>query len=333
MDARLLREEEYYLWDALAAESPYGSVFDESRWFGTVAAVMGGAVDVVGVFDAGHLVGGCVVERSGECGVRTATLPPLCPTNSCVIAPPRAKSPAKVERHILSVTEALARFLQSQFGLATVANCPAMNDIRSFRWLGWRANVLYTHRVDLQSIELNHLSKSRRRAIRKAAKADLVVDTYPDPETMHSLLAKTSRRHGFRSPVSEAQLVRLCNSLGEDLWWAVARFGETRVPLAGYLSVIDRTRGVAYGLLAGFDDEHGHTHASSFLEWHEIMTYKEQGLKILDLGGADVEANAEFKSDFEGQLTPYYEVSYSSLRYRLSRFVCRAVRRWLLPGG
>ena len=333
MEARLLTESELSLWDGLVGESPYASIFDESRWLLAVSQAMEQPVDIVGVFDGAHLLGGVAFTVSRRCGIAVATLPPLCPSNPCIIAPRGAASRGKQERHVLRITESLASYLRSSFRCAVVTNSPAMTDIRSFRWEGFLTNVLYTHRVDLQSIELSQLSKSRRRAIRKAAKANVVADGDPDPDTLHALLEKTARRHGFRPPVSAAQLVRICNSVGEHLWCAVARLGDTGVPLAGYLSVIDEARGVAYGLFAGFDDEYAHTHASSFLGWHEIMMHKERGLKTLDLGGADVKENAEFKYDFEGQLTPNYEVSYSSLGYRLSQLAWRMARRLLLLGG
>ena len=78
MEARILAQTEHPLWDELVSSSPYGSVFDESRWFTAVPDVFGRTVEVVGVFDDDRLAGGVVLECSKRCGLPVGALPPLC---------------------------------------------------------------------------------------------------------------------------------------------------------------------------------------------------------------------------------------------------------------
>lgn len=310
MQVRFLRKDEYPLWDELAAASPSGSVFDESHWFLKVADVYGWPLELVGVFDGERLEGGVVVHPSRRLGMATAAMPPLCPINSCLVCPRPSPSPAKAERHVLRVTESIARFLQSRYSFVVITNHSAMSDVRSFRWLGWRTNVLYTYHINLASADMDKLPKSRRRAIRKARESGFVLEQTTDAAATHDLLTLTRQRQGIRPSVTREQLEQLFTRCEGTFTAFLARLPDTGRPVAVDVAVIDRTHSAAYALFAGFDPECNAPNATSLLQWYQIEALRDQGLKTLDLVGADVKSNAPFKAEFGGRLVPYYQVSY-----------------------
>ena len=323
LEARFLSKEEYPLWDELAAASPLSSIFEESRWFLMVAEVMECPIEVVGVFDGENLVGGVTLRPAQRSGMRSALLPPLCPTNSCVVAPRNVKSSAKQEHHLLRVTETLAEFLKSRFSFAAVTNTPAMVDIRSFRWLSFSTNVLYTYHIDLESAGLSSLPGSLRRSVRKAEREGVTMAEEADLDAAQALLDKTHERHGIAAPITRGQLGKLCDCMGETVHVRLAKQRNTDEYLAVLVTVADPARSVSHALLAGFDPAHRRLRAPAWLHWTEIEMCNERGLKTYDMVGADVQSNVDFKSEFEGRLVPYYQVSYASFAYRLAGFVFR----------
>ena len=323
LEARFLSKEEYPLWDELAAASPLSSIFEESRWFLMVAEVMECPIEVVGVFDGESLVGGVVLSPAQRFGMRSAVLPPLCPTNSCIVAPRNVKSSAKQEHHLLRVTETLAEFLKSRFSFAAVTNTPQMVDIRSFRWLDFSTNVLYTYQIDLESGGLSSLPGSLRRSVRKAEREGVTMAEEADLDAAQALLDKTHERHGIAAPITRGQLGKLCDCMGETVHVRLAKQRNTDEYLAVLVTVADPARSVSHALLAGFDPAHRRLRAPAWLHWTEIEMCNERGLKTYDMVGADVQSNVDFKSEFEGRLVPYYQVSYASFAYRLAGFVFR----------
>lgn len=317
MDLRYLTPDEYEAWDRLVAESPYGTMFEASSWFTAVADATGEDIAVAAAFEGEQLVGGVVIERSSLWGLKTARLPSFGPANSCIMARRPSKSLAKIHRHIWAVTGALAEFLRAEFSCVAVTNHPDLADVRAFRWQNWWVNVLYTYCIDLETVELSSFTKTRRQGIRQAERGGVVRDEDPTPAKFYQLLEATCQRQGIRPSVTWEQTERFCELQGDRIVIGVACDGGSGRPLAGCLTSVDRTRGMAYALLAGFDPEYSHLRATSLLRWFEIEDLREMGIKTLDLVGADVESNARFKAEFEGRLVPYYQVTSATFPYRI----------------
>lgn len=317
MEARILAQTEHPLWDELVSSSPYGSVFDESRWFTAVADVFGRTVEVVGVFDDDRLAGGVVLECSKRCGLPVGALPPLCHTNTCVVDVDPAALPSKRHTQLLTVSGVLARFLHEQFDFVVVTNHCLMNDVRGFRWQGWRTNVLYTFLLDLTAASLERMSRKKRQAIRRAERAGITVVDDASPDVVYALLCKSSERQGIAPPVTDQQLAAMRERVGPAFRMRVAVHPQQDRPLAALVSAHDESRATIYALLAGFDPEFADTHAASYLHWTEMVACRDLGAKTFDYMGADVESNVRFKAQFGCEVVPYFQVSQVSRRYRI----------------
>ncbi len=328
MYARMLTPDEYAQWDELASEAPAGCIFDESRWFTAVAEATGVQVEVAGVFDRDdQLAGGCVLAVRSRFGLKTAGLPPLCHTNTCLVSRFPSGSKSKRQQHLLDVSACLARFLKSKFSYSVITNHARMTDIRGLRWEGWRTHVLYSFLVDLSSLALENMGKSVRRQIRHAERTGVVIVDDADPDLVFRLLCKTGERQGFEPDASWAALGAMRERVGSALRLKVATLGEGGEPAAALVTVLDEPRSTVYALLAGFDPEYAQYHAAALTHWREMQVMRERGFSTYDFMGADVPSNVRFKASFGGEVTPYFQVSCACPGYRVVNWILR--RKWI----
>ena len=322
-EARFLSPDEWGQWDELVASSPSGSLFDETTWLGALAEALARDVRIVGVFEKDVLIGGVAISCGRQLLMAVAREPQPTFVNSCQFLPSDRKTRSAATKRVLSVADAVADFLTPQFSRVVITNHPAFVDVRSFRWRGWQTNVLYTYQIDLETLDLMNLHGRRRNQIRKAEKAGLVVEESDDFAAAHALMFKTYERQGVTLDVSEEALIAVCQRLGDSVTVYSAKAPGATTPAAMLMTLLDPNRSAGYIMFAGFDREQSKTHATSLLYWHHLVALKERGLKMVDVIGADVRSNADFKAEFEGELVPYYQVAYSSFPFRLARFLLR----------
>jgi len=315
LQVRFLRPEEYGRWDAMVTALPTATIFAESRWLTAVAEIMACDVRIAAVFSDDRLLAGAPVRISRRFGMSVAASLPLTPTNSCLITTGPNAYPAKITSRLLTITDALARFLQSHFDYVILAFDPELQDIRSFNWLDWRSQVLYTYHVEIAKADLADLPKTLRYDIRYAEKAGMRSEISRDFLRGHEPLAKTFTRKGVPLPITAEQLVAFGERLGEDLLLLLAISHDGRL-LASDIILLDRPRKIAYGLLAGCDAAAKCRGAASLLQWQSLTHCRELGIEILDQVGAENKDIASFKAEFGGRLVPYFRVSKAGMRYK-----------------
>lgn len=316
LNVRFLNKEEYERWDSLVAALPSASIFDESKWLAAVADVMGCDIRIAGVFEKDRLIGGAPLNISNKFGMPTATGIPLTPTNSCIAEPSGTIYSSRATNYLLKITDAVGRFLQSNYDYAVITNHPFISDIRSFNWLGWSTQVIYTYHVDLAKADFSALTPKIRKIIRKAENSGVIIERSDDFSVAHDLLAKTFRRKGVSLPLSSWQLSQICLRCADNVVLFVAKTHDGKA-IAFNIWIVDFKRRVAYALFSGFDYAYQDTEATSLRKWKCIEYFKSNGFAILDLVGAENKSIANFKASFEGDLVPYYQVSKVSMRYRI----------------
>lgn len=322
-EARFLSSDEWEQWDELVASSPSGSLFDESVWLTALAETLARDVRIVGVFEKDALIGGVVVSCGSQLLMPVAREPQPTFVNSCQFRPTDRKTRSAATKRGLAVSDAVADFLMARFSRVLITNHPAFVDVRSFRWRGWQTNILYTYQIDLATLDLMNLHGRRRNQIRSAEKAGLVVEEGADFSAAHDLMFKTYERQGVALDISEDDFATVCQRLGDKVTVYSAKAPDSTKPAAMLLTLLDTDRGAGYIMFAGFDREQAKTHATSFLYWQHLLALKERGFKMVDVIGADVRPNADFKADFEGELVPYFQVAYASFPFRLVNFLLR----------
>ncbi|OGQ85692.1 MAG: hypothetical protein A2512_10830 [Deltaproteobacteria bacterium RIFOXYD12_FULL_56_24] len=316
LQVRFLRFEEYERWDAMVTALPTATIFAESRWLTAVAEIMACDVRIAAVFSDDRLLAGAPVRISRRFGMSMAAGLPLTPTNSCIITTGPNAYPAKITSRLLTITDALARFLQSHFDYVILTFDPELQDIRSFNWLDWRSQALYTYHVDIVKADLAALPRTLRYDIRHAEKTGMTSEVSRDFLLGHAPIAKTFARKGVPLPLAAEQLAAFGERLGEDLLLLLARSHDGRL-IASDIILLDRPRKIAYVLLAGCDTAAKCPGAAFLLQWQSFIHCRELGIEIIDQVGAENKEIATFKAELGGRLVPYFQVSKAGLRYRL----------------
>ncbi|HCC54231.1 MAG TPA: hypothetical protein DEQ20_04805 [Desulfobulbaceae bacterium] len=329
-EVRFLSLDEYGHWDEMVRALPTATIFSESRWLTAVAEIMVCEVKIVAVFHDDHLVGGVPVRVSQRFGLPVAAGLPFTPTNSCLVVPTSTTCLAKMARRLLAITEAMASFLQRHYAYVILTHDPALIDIRAFNWLDWRSQVLYTYYIELTKVDLKNFPKNLCHDIRHAEKAGVMTEESRDFLQGHEMLVKTFARKGLPLPLSSGQLAALGEHFGEDLVLLVARSCDGQV-IASDITLLDRQREIAYGLLAGFDSGAKIHGVTALLHWRGLIHCRELGLKIFDQVGAENKKIAFFKAKFGGRLVAYYQVVKVDLLYRLlNRLFCLTNWLWIV---
>lgn len=314
--ARFLNKNEHEYWDALLIASSTASIFNETKWLETVAEVMGCDIRVLGVFRNEELLGGVPLNISKRFALPVAVGIPLTPVNSCIIKPSETPFPSKATNHLLEVTDVIGGFLQRNYDYAVITNYPFIIDIRAFNWLGWRTQVFYTYHINLQHTDFSLLPKKRRYLIRDAKKSGIKIERFHDFSIAYKLLTKTFLKKGAIIPLTMEQLSRICLLWGNNIVYFIARAPDGEA-IASYIWLTDNHRKMVHALFAGFDYEYHDTNAPSLIVWQAIEYFKETGYQVMDMVGAENRTISRFKAEFDGTLVPYYQVSATSLRYRL----------------
>lgn len=315
-EVRLLLLEEYKRWDEFVSALPTATIFAESRWLTAVADIMTCDIKIAAVFHGEYLVGGVPICVSRRFGLPVAEGLPLTPTNSCLVEPTSATRLAKVTQRLLAITEALASFLQTHYAYVILTQDPTFIDIRSFNWLDWRSQVLYTYHIELAKADLTNLSGTIRKNIRLAEEAGVTSEVSRDFRQAHKPLTSTFARQGARLPLSADQLVSFGERFGEDMLLLLARSSDGQLIASGTI-LLDRPRKIAYRFLAGFDARYRIRGVPAYLQWQGLIQCRNLGLKILDQVGADIKDVSAFKAELGGQLMPYYQVSKAGMHYKL----------------
>lgn len=315
-EARFLSPQEYERWDEMITTLPAATIFSESRWLTAVAEIMACEIKIAAVFNGDYLVGGVPVRVSRRFGLPVAAGLPLTPTNSCLVAPTFTACLAKATSRLLAITEALARFLQTQYAYVILTQDSAFLDIRAFNWLDWQPQVLYTYHIEMAKADLTDLSSTVRKNIRHAEKAGVTSEVSRDFRQAHAPLASTFSRQGIHLPLNAEQLAAFGERFKEDLILLLARSSAGQL-IASEIILLDRPRKIAYRFLAGFDVDSGIRGVPAFLQWQSLRHCLELGLEILDQTGADIKEVAAFKAELGGRLVPYYQVAKAGVRYRL----------------
>ena len=190
---------------------------------------------------------------------------------------------------------------------------PTMLNALPFHWAGYRLDVQYTYRLDLDTEERlwEGLRTNIRGDIRKARKRVVVRDDL-GVDHFYAVWAKTFARQGLRPPASLVELARLdAACAARDARAMLFAVDEAdRIHAVAY-AVWDEN--AAYYLLGGADPELRSSGAASLLLWEAILRAREV-TDVFDFDGSMIESVERFFRTFGGHQTPYVHVSRSTRR-------------------
>jgi hypothetical protein len=218
----------------------------------------------------------------------------------------------------------LLNTLASEYGAVSLHLQPSVSDVRAFRWDGWDVSPFYTYVVDLTAPDgpLAAWSKNNRRDYRHFKPVYEVGLDIVDSPSLIKLVSNSYARHDRALPVAASLLERLVCRLMDagilQLFGARDTSSGSSVAVCAVLRTADRA---AYWL-AGSQPGPGMTVVMGAL--FEYLA--REGVRELDMVGANTPSIAEFKRRFGSKLSVYYRAEKSTgLVFRIAKAL-RSIR-------
>lgn len=300
IEIRELNENEYQTWDKIVDNSPQGTVFSKTIFSEALNQVLGKCHTIYGIFKNTNLIGGCPVYSRKRFGFKMTILPSLIPYSGIILKPPSSKYSSQNESLRLKIENLLCQKLSNEYDYVYLANHPSLQDIRGFVWNGWQIHIRYTHVIDLKDYSLDKIDPFTRRRIKKATEHGVKISESNDIERVVDLVAKSYLRHSAMPPFPKHYLTGLFERGIYNLFIAQNPKGEI---LSGMIVIKDPP--IAYGGILGSEPEALKTGVNSLLLWSVLSSLAGE-FEQFDFMGANVQSIAKFKSNFGGNLIPYY---------------------------
>ncbi|MBR1369948.1 hypothetical protein RJ53_10855 [Methanocalculus chunghsingensis] len=318
--ARLLRNEEYPLWDTLVRKSPQGSIFSNSEYLQILADATNNRLQMVGCFEDNTLIGGCSLfvrkkRLRGTHAVSNGPDTPFCGFISQKADPGRVR---KSEMEYTECINALCDYIENQnYSLISVTNSPELMDIRPFLRRGWRGAVAYTYYIDLLYADIDSFSTSVKKSILAAQKKNLVYEASKDAKSHCGILTEVFQHSHALPPFNETVIKRFLNFFHSN------NSGDMRIIkdssgniLASYIWLWDNNRAYAWsgGALPSTEFQDGGANKLMFYSFLEEL--KEKGLPEVNIMHGNTPRLTSFATGFNPRLVPYYIVERNSFYIR-----------------
>lgn len=324
-EIRYLNSEEYALWDDFIDQSEQGSIYSKSYWLQAISDITNQKFRILCILDNGYILGGigfCVKKNIlGE----VINRPILTPYNGVIIKKSLTKYPSKITSDFFElVNPILNKIKNDKYAKVTLYNRTSINDIRIFVWNGWEAKIRYTYEIPIFDLSrlIPSLAHNIRKQIRKCEESAIQVSSYDDINTFYKLFKSSFDRQNISTPINKDDFIKLYTKLRAfsccKMYFAHLNSGK---PISARIELFTEDK-MAHDWVAGADPDYLKTGATSYLLWKVIEDLSNKGYKYLDLNGANIKTIARFKSEFGGDLLPYYVTSrnYSKILRFLSLF-------------
>ncbi|MBT3881150.1 MAG: GNAT family N-acetyltransferase [Candidatus Scalindua sp.] len=297
-------------------QSPNYNIFDTTLWLDTLSSVLKSGIKILGVFKKEELIGGVVFNVIKRLGIKIANTPPMNFYNSLHYIPRDTQHKDRLGRYINDILVAIAERLQNDFHYVVITNHHECKDIRGLKNRNWRQNIHYYYRVDLDSVDLSLISASKRRQVKKAQKKLIAFEDVKEVSHIYNIIKNTYLREGLKCPLTLDEMSGICERMGDNIMIRAVREQGS----VGYKAVIVcfvdyRTRCV-YNLFNGYMPAIPDSGINTLLIWKVIKFFKDKGFECLDLGMAGSQSKANFKSEFNTDVVPHYQLSKSKFRFK-----------------
>jgi hypothetical protein len=146
-----------------------------------------------------------------------------------------------------------------------------------------------------------------RRSIAKATRQEFSCSRTQLMDEVHACLTETEQRQHFDQHIDVDDLRMLQRSLGEDVFRAYICRSKDGEPASASIE-LHRPGGEAIGWLAGTRSEFVGTGSTQLLKNYVLSDLAGDGACSYDWGGANVQSVAMSKSQWGGNLVPFYRL-------------------------
>ncbi len=322
-DVRELGQDEFRDWDTLVATSAQGTIFHTGDWLLKTASSLHQEPVILGCYEDEALIGGCPLLLSNPYKLlkvaSSAAL--LAPYGGIVVADIESTKRREWELHTDKVVASIRDHIgRKRFDHVNLVNSPGLEDIRGFTRNGWDAKVHYTYTLPVNGDVFDRISKNARRSIRKAQKLGITATQHFDAEIYWALTENTFEKQNSHPPFSQQHLMNLLDTIREkhlgEMW--VARTSSGEIAAAEVIVYDTKT---AHRWSAASSEEHLNTGATSLLLGEVIAHLADRNCHSINLMAGNMAHLSAFMTSFNPDLTPYYGVELSGVRYGIVRSV------------
>ncbi len=314
-EIRILKEEDFFLWNKLVDESRFGTIFNKSIWTKAIQKNTPGIYnEIIGIFDQkDQLVGGinvCYVKIFKT--IPFLIIPPGTPHNGFVFSERDTKYRSKIESQIHKLSIQLAQFLEKRFQSISIVLNPYYTDIRPFIWMKYNVSVLYTTQKDITNFEkiFEKIDYSIHKQIKKSRKIDYTLRkgiSNQDIDVFIKLEEMSFQRQSHQSSFQKTNTIHFLHDISKIANPVIYTIYIDEEPVASRIEIIDNE--MVYDWRAGANPKYFHTGANQLLLWLILEDMNKKGMKKFDFGGVNTSTIASYKAKFNFDLTPYYYIS------------------------
>lgn len=310
---RLLRSEEYPLWDNLVSSALDTTVYHDRRWLKIISQVFNRHECFVGYFDEGNLLAGIPLTYKHAFGFALATRHTLLQYNQPLFQPDLSSE----DRH--SILRSMLKFLESSFDVVSITtNSDDSSKMNSF----WQMKDLVTHHIEItdDDIMYNRMDHDVRRHIQLARHAGLTFHNECDFHDLYRLVSASYDRHNLLPPICETESIALCESAFSS---NIGQFYSLHDEYGNVISAafILRYRVTCYGVLLGTDLKWMNVGATQYLLWEICCALsQEKTITRFDLCGGNLASIGRFFSS----------MSAKRVTYKVHEFYSHAWLKWLM---
>lgn len=218
-----------------------------------------------------------------------------------------------IENALISIIKKL----QKKYKNISLLLPPSIVDIRPFIYCGFKSDVKYTYINDLLNIKLSSDVKSMRN---KAEKLGINFKFNEDNEDILNQNVSSFIKLGYSKKYIIKLNTLICKLKEAGYLKPISATLNDELIASGYV-LLDKQNLNAMNLFVTSNKSNYQTGVHSSLYLQNLYSLREQGFLTNDLFGATTKGIGNFKSNFNGELRPYYHVRYNYVRWGLVRLV------------
>lgn len=215
---------------------------------------------------------------------------------------------------------AIIKKIQEDYRIINLLLPPKIIDIRPFIYCGFKSDVKYTYINNLTKIVLSSDVKSMRN---RAKNLGIDFKFGDDSEEILHQNISSFFKLGYKKSYIKALEKFICKLKSAGYLSPISARLNGELLASGFV-LLDNLNNNAMNLFITSNKSHYQTGVHSSLYLQNFYALKEKGFLTNDLFGASTKGIGNFKSNFNGELTPFYYVRYNYLRWMIVRTLNKA---------
>ncbi|KHJ39628.1 hypothetical protein PBAC_01390 [Pedobacter glucosidilyticus] len=206
-------------------------------------------------------------------------------------------------------------YIKTKYRFMEFSLPPEVVDIRPFIYTGFKADVKYTYINDLNNLKLSSDIKSMRN---RGEHLGIEFKWNDQSEDILKQNIDSFFKVGYSNSYINNIHLLIRGLLSKGFLKGISARLDGNLLASGFI-LVDKYQKNAMNLFITSNKTHYQTGVHSSLYLKNFYFLKDEGVLYNDLFGATTKGIGNFKSNFNGELKPYYYVRYNFLRWEVVR--------------